>query len=339
MSKRHEKGLIITAIFAILLSTHLYITFYGPAGRDDTLKTIEVKRGASFGQVAERLSSAGIIASKTRFLFAARTMGAYTKTKAGVYALSANMSPVTIIGMLKRGEVKQYTITVPEGYTIRDIGGLLESSGLVAGEDFITSAADKGLADELGLPGPTLEGYLFPDTYRLHKGMSAREIISVMAERFKEVYSKELKRLARKKGLNMNKAVTLASIIEKETNAPSERPIISSVFHNRLKKGIRLQSDPTVIYAMRAFFNGNIRKKDLKIKSPYNTYINYGLPPGPIANPGRDAIMAAVSPADSKYLYFVSKNDGTHYFSSSYREHVNAVNRYQKRPRRRAKKR
>ncbi|MFQ5427973.1 MAG: endolytic transglycosylase MltG [Thermodesulfobacteriota bacterium] len=339
MTKRLERGFLVIAILAILLSTHLYITFYGPAGQDKTLKAITIKRGASFGEVARQLNSAGLIASKGRFLFAARIMGAQRNTKAGEYELSAAMTPVMIIGILMRGESKQYTVTVPEGYAVRDIAALLEAKGLAVSEDFITRAADKTLVKKLKLPGPTLEGYLFPDTYRLRKDMTSLEIISVMANRFKEVYGREFKRLARKKGMDMKKAVTLGSIIEKETNAPPERPIISSVFHNRLNKGIRLQSDPTVIYAMRAFFDGNIRKKDLKIKSPYNTYLHYGLPPGPIANPGKEAIMAAISPADSEYLYFVSKNDGTHYFSRSYNEHVNAVNRYQKRPRRGAARR
>ncbi|MFQ5480706.1 MAG: endolytic transglycosylase MltG [Thermodesulfobacteriota bacterium] len=339
MSKRLEKGLLFLVILFILLTTHLYITFYGPAARVKSLVTIRVARGAPFIQVAEELRSAGVIASKGRFLFAARLMGAFKDTKAGEYELSPSMTPVTIIHILTRGEVKQYTVTIPEGYSVSDIAEVLSKKGLVRSDVFMARAWDANLVKKLKLPGPTFEGYLFPDTYRLRKNMSAEEIIEVMVRRFKEVYKKEFKRLARKRKLDMRSTVTLASIIEKETNTPSERPLISSVFHNRLRKKIKLQSDPTVIYAIRTVFNGNIRKKDLKVDSPYNTYIHYGLPPGPIANPGREAISAALSPAETKYLYFVSKNNGTHYFSSSYREHINAVNRYQKRRRGRARPR
>ncbi len=338
MSKRLERGLFVLAIVLTLLTTHLYITFYGPAQRVNSPVTITVEQGASFSRVAARLRSAGVIASKGRFLFAARIMGAFKNTKAGEYEFSPAMTPVTIIRMLKRGEVRQYTITVPEGWAVSDIAALLQRKGLADKDEFLARARDTALVNKLKLPGPTLEGYLFPDTYRLRKGMSATEIIEVMVRRFKAVYKKEFKRAAKKQGLEMREAVTLASIIEKETNATAERPLISSVFHNRLVKGIKLQSDPTVIYAMRAF-DGNIRKKDLKVDSPYNTYRNYGLPPGPIANPGRAALSAAITPADSEYLYFVSKNNGTHYFSASYKEHTRAVNKYQKRHRTGVKRR
>ncbi len=330
MSRDLERGLFFAAIIATLLLTHLYITFYGSASRDNTLKTITVPRGATSRLVAKRLSSVGLIASKGRFLFAARLMGADRDIKAGEYALSPAMSTAHIINILKSGEVKQYTVTIPEGYALSEIAALLKSRGLGKSDTFLARAADKALIKRLGLPGPTLEGYLFPDTYRLRKNMSAEEIFTKMVRRFKEVYKREFKRAARKKGMDMRTVATLASIIEKETQNPIERAVISSVFHNRLTKGIKLQSDPTVIYAMKAF-NGNIRKKDLKVKSPYNTYLHYGLPPGPIANAGKEAIRAAISPAKTKYLYFVSKNNGTHYFSTTYREHVNAVNRFQKR--------
>jgi len=328
MQRRTGTILFACLIILTLVITHLYITLYGPAGRDLTLKPVTVSRGAPFRLVAGKLKAKGIIASERGFLFLAWLTGAERMTKAGEYEFSPSMSPLVIIGMLKDGKVKKYIVTVPEGYTIRQIAALLQGKGLGDKEAFITRAMDRGLAKKLGLPGPTLEGYLFPDTYRLQKGMSPAEIIEVMVRRFKDVYNGEFKDPARRRDMGLKQVVTLASIIEKETSDPSEREIISSVFHNRLKKGIKLQSDPTVIYAMEAF-DGNIRKKDLKTKSPYNTYTHYGLPPGPIANPGKDAIRAAISPVDSKYLYFVSKNDGTHYFSRTYKEHINAVKRYQ----------
>ncbi len=333
MQRRTEKVLLLSIIVLTLVITHLYIVFYGSAGAGTALTTVRVERGAPFGAVAARLKDKGLIRSRARFMFAAWLMGAYRKTKAGEYAFSPSMTPITIIRMLKSGTVKKYMVTVPEGYTVREIARVLEKKGLAAGAEFTARALDPALAAELGLPGPTLEGYLFPDTYMLRKGMAIDEIIGMMARRFREVYKRELSSPARKKGMKTREVVTLASMIEKETSDPSERALISSVFHNRLKKGIKLQSDPTVIYAIRAF-DGNIRKKDLKIRSPYNTYLHYGLPPGPIANPGLESMRAAIEPADTKYLYFVSKNDGTHYFSTSYKEHTRAVERFQLRRRR-----
>ena len=328
MHRRTERVLLLSIIVLILVITHLYISFYGSAGADKSLVTVRVERGAPFGVVAARLKDRGLIRSRRRFMFAAWLMGAYRSTKAGEYAFSPSMAPATIIGMLKSGAVKKYMVTVPEGYTVREIARVLEKKGLAEGAEFAARALDPAFALELGLPGPTLEGYLFPDTYMLRKGMAVDEIIGKMARRFKEVYERELSRGAKKKEMDTRKVVTLASIIEKETSDPSERALISSVFHNRLRKGIKLQSDPTVIYAISSF-DGNIRKKDLLVRSPYNTYLHYGLPPGPIANPGLESMRAAVEPADTKYLYFVSKNDGTHYFSTTYREHTRAVERFQ----------
>ncbi len=332
MQRRTRFILGLAFIAFIIILSQLYISFYGPAGHDATLKTVIVARGAPFGAVARCLESEGLIRSRRGFIFAGWLMGAQRDTKAGEYAFSASMSPVEIIRMLKGGEVKKYILTVPEGYTVREIAGLLEKKGLATADAFVARALDPAFANRLGLPGPTLEGYLFPDTYSLKKGMSVDEIIGKMTRRFREVYDGELSGLASSRGMNPREVVTLASMIEKETSEPSERPIISSVFHNRLGRGVKLQSDPTVIYAIKAF-DGNIRKKDLDIRSPYNTYTHYGLPPGPIANPGLESMRAALKPADTKYLYFVSKNDGTHYFSKTYREHEKAVERFQKRRR------
>ncbi len=331
MQRRIETIVFISALIATLLLTHIYITLYGPARQSDRgLKAVEVARGTPLRRVAGRLKAKGIIRSERGFLFVAWLKGAERDTKAGEYEFSPSMSPVTIIEMLKGGKVKGYTVTVPEGYTIRQIAALLARRGLADKEAFILRAEDGSLVKDLGLPGDSLEGYLFPDTYRLSKGMSVTEIIGIMTRRFKDVYKGKFSKLEKPRGMTLAEVITLASIIEKETSDPSERALISSVFHNRLTRGIKLQSDPTVIYAIKAF-DGNIRKKDLRIKSSYNTYMHYGLPPGPIANPGEDSIRAAISPAETKYLYFVSKNDGTHYFSESYKEHLRAVERYQKR--------
>lgn len=328
MRKRLEKIILILGVAALLVATHLYITFYTAPSSTPESRTVSIERGLSFRMIADKLESAGVVRDADSFSFAGRVLGAYKKVKAGEYEFTTAMTPMEVLEHLVKGRVKRYLVTVPEGYNISEIGAVLEQAGLTHKQVFIARALDPGLASSLGLAGPTLEGYLFPDTYSFTKGMSADEMISRMVERFRKVFS-EFEYDLEKSGMSMGKAVTLASIIEKETGEPSERELISAVFHNRLKKGIRLQSDPTVIYGI-ASFDGNIKKHHLSMKSPYNTYVNFGLPPGPIANPGKESIAAALRPAKADYLYFVSRNDGTHQFSRSLKEHNRAVNQYQK---------
>ena len=328
MRKRLEKIVLFLAAAALLAVTHLYITFYTPPSAAPESRTISIERGLSFRMIAEKLEKAGVVRDAESFSFAARILGAYKKVKAGEYEFTTNMTPMEVLEYLVKGRVKRYLVTVPEGYNIIEIASALEVAGLVQRQVFIARALDPGLVKSLGLSGPTMEGYLFPDTYAFNKGMSADEMIARMVERFRKVFS-EFEFEVEKSGMSMRKVVTLASIIEKETGAPSERDIISAVFHNRLKKGIRLQSDPTVIYGI-PVFDGNIKKQHLSMKSPYNTYVNFGLPPGPIANPGKDSIAAALRPAKADYLYFVSRNDGTHQFSRSLKEHNRAVNQFQR---------
>lgn len=328
MRKRLEKIVLILAAAALLAVTHLYITFYTPPSTTPDRRIVSIERGLSFRMVAGKLEKAGVVRDAESFSFAARILGAYKKVKAGEYEFTTNMTPVEVLDYLVKGKVRRYLVTVPEGYNIIEIASALEEAGLVQRQVFIARAFDPALAKSLGLAGPTLEGYLFPDTYAFNKGMSADEMIARMVERFRRVFS-EFEYDLEKSGMTMKKVITLASIIEKETGAPAERDLISAVFHNRLKKGIRLQSDPTVIYGIPAF-DGNIKKHHLSMKSPYNTYVNFGLPPGPIANPGKDSIIAALRPAKSDYLYFVSRNDGTHQFSRSLAEHNRAVNQFQR---------
>src|SRR3990170_8979815 len=328
MRKHIETIIIVLAVGVLLAATHLYITFYTPPSDESVAKTVSIERGMSFRVIAENLEKAGVVRDADSFSFAARILGAYKKVKAGEYEFTTNMTPMEVLEYLVKGRVKRYLVTVPEGYNIIEIASALEEAGLVRRQVFIARALDPGLVKSLGLSGPTMEGYLFPDTYAFNKGMSADEMIARMVERFRKVFS-EFEFEQEKSGMSMRKVVTLASIIEKETGAPSERDIISAVFHNRLKKGIRLQSDPTVIYGI-PFFDGNIKKQHLAMKSPYNTYVNFGLPPGPIANPGKDSISAALRPAKADYLYFVSRNDGSHQFSKSLKEHNKAVNQFQR---------
>jgi len=337
MRKHIEKIIIAVLILATLAGAHLYVTFYSPASNSTKPVTVVIPRGASFRVIANNLEREGVVRSAGRFIFAASLLGARRKVQAGEYELAGSMTPIEILRVLVSGAVKKYMVTVPEGYSAKEVAGLLENAELVKADDFIARAFDPALAKTLGVEGKSLEGYLFPDTYRLTKGLTSDEIIALMVDRFKSVYFAEIDAAARERGMSMKKVVTLASIIEKETGASSERGMISAVFHNRLKKKIRLQSDPTVIYGIDGF-DGNLTKKHLlRRDNPYNTYKRYGLPPGPIANPGRESLEAAVNPEEVGYLYFVSKNDGTHYFSKSLKEHNRAVDIYQRKIRRAAR--
>lgn len=324
---------VITALTAAtLVATHLYVMLYSSASTDGRMRTVVVARGASFRVIAANLEKAGVIRDAEAFSFAARMFGAYRKVRAGEYEFSGSMPLMEILDALVDGRVKKYQVTIPEGYNVYEVAAALAQAGLVGEREFLLRARDARFVASLGLEGQSMEGYLFPDTYQFEKGMSADDIIRKMASTFKAVYYPELDAAARARGMTLGKAVTLASIIEKETGDGSERALISAVFHNRLRKGIKLQSDPTVIYAIKGF-DGNLTKRHLLEKTPYNTYTNYGLPPGPIANPGRAALKAASNPASGDYLYFVSMNNGTHHFSTTLREHNNAVNQYQRRVR------
>lgn len=329
MRSRIELIIIVLLIAASLFATHLYITFYTPASREGGVRVVFIQKGTGFRVVAENLERSGVIRDAESFIFASSLLGGYKKIQAGEYEFNRSMTPLEVLDTLKKGKVIKHPVTIPEGYNIREVAATLKDAGLADDKAFIAKATDKSFVASLGIEGPTLEGYLFPDTYIFTKGLSADEIIRKMVDNFKAVYKAELEEEARKKGDSMKEVVTLASIIEKETGSPAERSLISAVFHNRLKKGIKLQSDPTVIYDIEDF-DGNLTKKHLLTNSPYNTYTISGLPPGPIANPGRESLRAALSPSNGDYLYFVSKNDGTHYFSKNLKEHNRAVNEYQR---------
>lgn len=300
-----------------------------PPSLSETHKVIEIAEGTTYNGVSELLEREGLITSRIYF----RLLGAWTgnekNIKPGEYGLHTAMRPMELLDLLVRGKILHYQVVIPEGSTARQIAKLLEAAKLTEAEVFMKVVDDPTLMSEFGIEGESLEGYLFPDTYQFPKRTPPHEIVRRMVTRFQAAYDESLRRRADQLRMTQREVVTLASIIEKETGHPSERGLISAVFHNRLKKKMRLQSDPTVIFALTEF-DGNIRKKDLGIPSPYNTYRFIGLPPGPIANPGKEALYAALHPADVDYLYFVSKNDGTHLFSKTLREHNNAVNKHQR---------
>ncbi len=236
--------------------------------------------------------------------------------------------------MLRNGQVLLHSLTVPEGLTFVQIAELASQDSLTDRADFLRLAKDREFIASLGIKAETLEGYLYPDTYKFPRAVKAREVLVAMVEQLQQEVGPDLHARMQELKMTMHEVLTLASVIEKETGSGGERPEISAVFHNRLKRHIPLQSDPTVIYGLPAF-DGNLHKKDLSSPSPYNTYRVQGLPPGPIANPGIQAIRAALYPSDSRSLYFVSRNDGTHQFSATLIEHNKAVEKYQKRPFRR----
>jgi peptidoglycan lytic transglycosylase G len=299
-----------------------------PSGPQDIQHVLVVAPHETFDRLAARLKQNDIISSRWRFKLLARVRGDDKRLKAGEYALSARLTPVQILDTLVEGKVLLHRLTIPEGYTVEQIAVEIGRTGLADAQDFSKLARDPALAAALGVQGSTLEGYLFPDTYYFPKGVSARQIIETMVAHFEEQFSEQWRARAKALGLSVHQVVTLASIIEKETGDKGERPLIASVFHNRLRKKMRLESDPTVIYGIKNF-DGNLTRQELETKTPFNTYRIKGLPPGPIANPGKAAIQAALYPAKTDYLFFVSKQDGTHQFSATIEEHNRAVRRYQ----------
>ena len=289
---------------------------------------IRVRPGQTLKSTANILQQTNLIKSRLKFILIARFKGMEKHLKAGEYLLSAAMPPRQILEIMVKGAINLYKLTVPEGYNISQIAVLVENAKFGSKNDFIEKATDAALASKNGIEASSLEGYLFPDTYFFPREVTIDKIILTMVNRFRSIFTTEWEKRAKDLGFTVHQVVTLASIIEKETGAAFERPIISSVFHNRLKKNMRLESDPTVIYGIKNF-DGNLTRKHLKTQTPYNTYKIKGLPAGPIANPGRASLEAALFPDKTVYIYFVSKKDNTHYFSKTLTEHNQAVRKYQ----------
>lgn len=289
---------------------------------------VTIAPGQGLVSVASLLEKNGLITHPLKFRLIAQIKGCDRQIKTGEYDLSPVMSPARILDILVKGAVHHYKITIPEGYNLRQIASVIADAGLAQESDFLSAATSPDVARRFHIHGNTLEGYLFPDTYYFPRGVPVVDMIGKMVERFDSVFIPEWEKQADALGFSIHDIITIASIIEKETGDPSERPIISSVFHNRLKKGMRLESDPTVIYGIQ-LFDGNLTRKHLSTWTPYNTYKIKGLPPGPIANPGIKSIEAALYPADTPYLYFVSKKDHTHQFSTDISDHNRAVRKYQ----------
>ncbi|HEU4683573.1 MAG TPA: endolytic transglycosylase MltG [Nitrospira sp.] len=342
MTFRTMLALLLITAAAVGIAAYRVITWAeGPAASPQDhppSKVVVIPDGSNFHQVATLLERERLIRSRFAFIVLGRFQSVDRKIHAGEYELSAAMLPSEILSRLLNGQVVLHPVTIPEGLTMGHIADLLHQHGVVDRTEFLRLGHDRSFIASLGLNTDSLEGYLYPDTYNFPRPIKAKDVATAMVDRFKQMFGPDLRARALELNMSEHDVVTLASIIEKETGATDERPEISAVFHNRLKKHIPLQSDPTVIYGLTSF-DGNIRKKDLSSPSPYNTYKVTGLPPGPISNPGLQAIRATLFPSASRALYFVSRNDGTHQFSATLAEHNQAVEKYQKRPFRRGQSR
>lgn len=299
-----------------------------PNGNKDIMVLVDIPTGSSFVRVTEILKKAGLIKSRYLFYYLALTRSAFRSIKAGEYEFSDAMTPGEILDKLVNGEIKIYKTVIPEDLTVKEIAEILMKDRLINKKEFLALSVDPVFLGALGIKADSIEGYLFPNTYNFNHSMSTRKIIKVMHGEFiKKVTPAMLKRAKEIGFADVNQFVTFASIVGKESGNQPEKKTISAVFHNRLKKKMPLQSDPTAVYDLDNF-SGKIRRSHLKRKSPYNTYIVSGLPPGPIANPGLDSLNATLYPEQVDYLFFVSKKDGTHHFSATLNMHNQATQEY-----------
>lgn len=302
--------------------------FKGYAGEE---QFVEIPQGSGSVAIGRRLADAGVIRDVNSFRLALWITGSGRRLQAGEYRFDRPMSARQVADKIARGDVYVHPITFPEGLTIRQMAALYESKGFGEAKAFVAAASDASAVQDIDPAAKDLEGYLFPDTYALPRRATADQLVARMVASFTKALTPEIVDAARARGLSVRQLVTLASIVEKETGNKDERPLVAAVYSNRLRIGMGLQCDPTVIYALERAgrYTGNLRRDDLQFDSPYNTYRYAGLPPGPIASPGRASLQAASAPADVPYLYFVSRNDGSHAFAATLDEHNRNVQQYQ----------
>lgn len=316
-------------IFILFILGLAYSQATRPVSLEANPVIFEIEKGMTLKRIAQTLGERQLIHSPSAFRLLAFFKNKQSQIHAGEFELSPSMTPGEILQRITSGQTVLYTVTIPEGYRITEIAALFAEKGLVDAETFIQLSESEELAHSLGIQEKNLEGYLYPETYSFSKNTGEKKIIQTMVETFNaRILKPEYIERAKETGFTFHEIITLAALIEKETGKDEERKLISSVFHNRLKKKMRLQCDPTVIYIIKDF-DGNLRKRDLFLDSPYNTYRYSGLPPGPIASPGKGSIEAALFPADTDHLYFVSKQDGSHQFTSNLVDHNRAVRKYQ----------
>lgn len=324
-------GYIITALgllfFSIFASGAFFL--YTPKGDGSVVRVVDFAKGSSLKKLAGELEQEGLIGSATLFTLYAKISGIAGKVQAGAYQFSDALTPLEILDKLATGDVFEKRFALPEGYSIFQIAEMLDSRGFFKKEPFLKECRNPRLLKELGIPAASVEGYLYPSTYNLLKIETPASLIREMTGQFSKVYAEKFAAIEKESRLSRLQIITLASMVEKEAVVSEEMPLISSVFHNRLKIGMPLQSDPTAVYGLRAF-GGKVSAHDVRRDTPYNTYLLKGLPPGPIGNPSAVAIEAALRPTATGYYYFVARNDGTHHFSRTLDEHNRAVQLYLK---------
>jgi UPF0755 protein len=324
---------VVAGAFAVWLLVGAEQPYKGYAGVE---QFVEIPPGAGPTSIGRRLAGSGVVRDQLSFRIVLARSGQARRLQAGEYRFDRPMTTREVIDKIARGDVFLRPITFPEGLTVRQMAEIYERDGGGTKAEFLRAAQNRALIHDIDPVAQDLEGYLFPDTYTLPRRATSDQLVQRMVTAFRDVMTPDLVQRAAARGMSVRELMTLASLVEKETAKPGERPIVAAVYTNRLKIGMGMQCDPTVIYALERAgkYDGNLTRENLQFDSPYNTYRYAGLPPGPIAAPGRASIEAAASPADVPYLYFVSRNDGSHVFSATLDEHNRNVYEYQKRPNR-----
>ena len=322
----------LTIVAGIGVAGMLYKRTSAPfKGYEGAEQFVTIEPGSGTRTIGQRLIEAGVISNDATFRAALWLSGRARSLQAGEFRFDRPLTPTEVIDKIARGDVHNRRITFPEGLDIREMARVYEQQGFGKAVAFADAAGDAGAIRDIDSAATDLEGYLFPETYSVPRDTTAATLVGLMVARFRQLFTIEMQQAAQALELTPRQAVTLASLVEKETAQPAERPIVAAVYLNRLRIGMGMQADPTVIYALQRSgrYDGNLRREDLSFDSPYNTYRYAGLPPGPIASPGLASLQAAVAPATVDYLYFVSRNDGSHVFARTLVEHNENVRQYQ----------
>ena len=325
---------VVAAAVGLVVAVCAAALFYEAATPTEAVRhtsvVVDVPAHEDTREIARRFEQAGVVRSEWTFLALSAVRGTLRKLKAGEYEVPRGATPLAVLRMVERGRVRQHPVLHPEGATVAELARALEASGLARAADVLRVASDPGFLRGHGIAeAPSVEGYLFPDTYYFVKGMRTEELLGRMVQRLRVKLGTDIEARARERGFTLHQMLTLASIVEREAVAPEEAKIISGVFWNRLRRDMPLQADPTVQYAVRKE-RGTLTRSDLATDHPYNTYRRTGLPPGPIASPGIRSIDATLDPARVSYLYFVAIDERRHHFSTTVEEHNQAVARYRK---------
>ena len=323
--------LLIAVVLVMALAAAFFREYEVPPVAQAGKVIFEIEPGQTVKAIARDLQERGIVRRSWAFLAGYKLFYEGQKIRAGEFEFDLPLKTKDVLMILLKGKILLHPLTVPEGLTAREIADLIRDAGYPMRGSFLEACGDAGPIASWDSQATDLEGYLFPDTYQFAKGAPARTVAEAMVAEFRKAFGEDGLQRAAELGMTVRSIVTLGSLIEKETSLPEERPLVSAVFHNRLRIGMKLDCDPTVIYALKreGLYRGRLLSQDLKHPSPYNTYLSPGLPPGPICSPGRDSLRAALFPAPEKYLYFVANNNGAHHFSRGYTEHLLAVKKFQ----------